>query len=335
MIQSNMICIVFPYHGQEDFSHPDIRTPYLNGLAKHGLTFDHAFAGAADPAESRRIHLLGACDPSDTPSLPQQLSAVGFETGFVGVWGHAERSLESLDFDWAEDFAPNRESSDEDITTRVGDQAVRFLQSVCSPFFLYASFDSARPQKRSRAVADIAHLDTQIGRILATLSSRGHTNTTIFYAGLRGIDWTHDSDYPWENSLRVPFIVSGAPGQRHGETESALISTADLMPTILELCNLDPSRGITGGSVGKHIFDAQAPSRSNVCAQWNACTRYGRNARYKLIESTEAGRSALYDIQTDPEENDNLLGSPKHIAHQVKLAQAIRASLDTRTQRSK
>jgi len=202
-------------------------------------------------------------------------------------------------------------------------------------FFLYASFDSLRPQERPRAVADIARLDTQIGRILATLSSRGHTNTTILYMGLRGNVPADKRDGPWENTIRVPFIVSGAPGQRHGETESALITTADLMSTILELCNLDPPRGITGGSVGKHIFDPQAPSRNTVCAQWNSCTRYGRNARYKLIESTEAGRSALYDIQTDPEENDNLLGSPKYIAHQVKLAQAIRASLDARTQRSK
>ncbi|PCJ51266.1 MAG: hypothetical protein COA73_17900 [Candidatus Hydrogenedentota bacterium] len=251
------------------------------------------------------------------------------------------------------------------MSTNIGDQAVRFLQDTRSPFFLYLSFNHPqRPfdppmpwrskynpdtltlppkvgqlppdaQKTCRnELADyyalITHLDNQIGRILATLSSRGHTNNTIIYSGLRGIDWAQGDDQPSERNLRVPFIISGAPGQRHGETDTALTTSADLAPTILELCNLDPGPGIRGRSLASHLADTHAPKRNTVCAQWDSRTRYARNERYKLIESTEVDSNALYNVLEDPNEKNNLLGSPKHIVHQVKLSQVIQTGLDGR-----
>jgi N-sulfoglucosamine sulfohydrolase len=339
MNHPNVICIVSSYHGRDDFGYrgsAGVRTPYLDALAEHGLSFTQTFAASADSDKSRRVHLLGASGRHDEPLLPDLMSGAGYETGFAGVWDHTARPLASLGFDWTDGFcsdtipAPEQISDEGNRYAYIGDGAVRFLQGTPAPFFLYVSFADAQPEGSAEYQASAALMDKQVGRILATLSSRGHTNTTILFMGLRGCAGSDDRDSPSEKNLQVPFIVSGAPGQRRGETDTSLVTTADLSPTLLELCNLSPPYGIAGESVAKRVFDTHVTGRDLVCAQWDPRTRYGRNEQVKLIESMEPGRTAMYDIQADPEEKRNLFGLPKYIVHQVKLSQAMAATLGNR-----
>lgn len=55
---------------------------------------------------------------------------------------------------------------------------------------------------------------------------------------------------PYDETIRVPFIISGAPVPRKGETESRLVSAGlDLLPTICDFAGVEPPGALQGRSL--------------------------------------------------------------------------------------
>lgn len=159
----------------------------------------------------------------------------------------------------------------------------------------------------------ISHVDRQIGRLFATLTARGR-NSNIFavtagrgaclgYGGL-----VHTAPGPlYEPVARVPFIVGGVPNQRRGQTDSALVSTGDLVPTLLDVLQLETA--ITGGgrSLAAHLREEGLPHRRAVVLGGDQ--DYGlRSARYKWLVERGGRVERLFDLQADPLERHNLHG---------------------------
>jgi arylsulfatase A-like enzyme len=104
-----------------------------------------------------------------------------------------------------------------------------------------------RQWREARAVyyALISDLDTQFGRLYDQLDAAGHLENTVVivmgdhgrYMGAHGLD-AHNFG-AFEEAYNIPFIASG-PGIARGVESDALISVADVGPTLLDLAGAEP-----------------------------------------------------------------------------------------------
>ncbi len=118
---------------------------------------------------------------------------------------------------------------------------------------------SRRPTRRHGARARRAYfglvrkMDRMIGDILAALDRNGlRENTLIVYAsdhgdhvGDRGLFWKHTF---YDESWKVPMILSWPGRLPTGERRDAIVSLVDLTATLIEALGADPLPGMDGTS---------------------------------------------------------------------------------------
>lgn len=168
--------------------------------------------------------------------------------------------------------------------------------------------------------ATISHMDKQMGRLFATLASRGFTNNIIVYCSDHG-DYmgqhgliTKDSARPYESILRVPLVVAGVVGQRRGAVDSALANLVDAMPTLLDAVGIDIPNSVEGKSLMPQLMRPGIPLRMTAFAEGGKGVSVARNRRHKLVESDDERFKALYDLDADLGEFVNLYRSQKSAA---------------------
>ena len=173
--------------------------------------------------------------------------------------------------------------------------------------------------------ATISQMDFQIGRILATLNSRGHTNNVVVYSsdhgdymGQHGLMLKGHAQL-YDAVLRVPLLIAGAVGQRRGETDPSLVQLTDLAPTLLEAAGLRPAATMAGKSLLPQLYRRGVALRPAAFSERGAI-RVARGSRYKLVESSDGVFNALYDLHRDPGEWNNLHGDPSYRAIQAELS---------------
>jgi len=105
----------------------------------------------------------------------------------------------------------------------------------------------------------------------------------------------------YDELLRVPLLVAG-DGRPGGRRETRLVSTVDIVPSILGHVGLPVPRGLPGRSF---LAPARAGSEERVFAQYGGSRFAVRTAAWKLIAS-QSGRLELYDLTSDPGERQNL-----------------------------
>ena len=278
------------------------------------------------------------------PNVPH---AQGFEE-FIGFrTGH-----------WLNYFDPELERNGQRIrregfiTDILTAEALRFVeQNRTRPFFLYlpynaphspfqvpdANFQRFReqglPVELASVYAMIENLDDNIGRLLKKLDELGLARDTIFVfltdngpagvrfnAGLRG-----GKASVYAGGVRVPcfFRCPGRfPAARKIDTLAAHI---DLYPTLLDLCGAPRPAGlpIDGLSLRPLLEGgaAQWPDRmlfSHHARPDNPSTPYPgavRTQRFNLVNGAE-----LYDLASDPGEQDNVAGRFPDQARELRAA---------------
>ncbi|MEL6110284.1 MAG: sulfatase, partial [Planctomycetota bacterium] len=89
-------------------------------------------------------------------------------------------------------------------------------------------------------LAGIEQADALTGRTLEVLERCGQQdNTIVFFMSDHGPAFQHGKMTLYDLGLRVPLIVSG-PGIAQTLVRDELVSELDLLPTILQLCGIDP-----------------------------------------------------------------------------------------------
>lgn len=176
--------------------------------------------------------------------------------------------------------------------------------------------------------AMIEAMDTQIGRLLASLDPEVRDNTYVIFIGDNGTpgSWVAEPFRPerakgtvYQGGINVPMIVTGPRVARGGVSE-ALVNTTDLFVTIMEMGGIDPEEAIpdevTHDSVSffRVLSDPDAPTgREWIYADYFdggfpgvADGEYAmRGDRYKLLRYR--GTEEFYDLESDPYEYENLL----------------------------
>ena len=170
-------------------------------------------------------------------------------------------------------------------------------------------------------------MDAQIGRVLAAVDK----NTVVIFASDHGdMDSAHGFEHkslPYEESARVPFIVSWPGRVPAGKVDRKHLvgSTIDLFPTLCDFAGITPPAGLPGRSVRN-----LAGWRTDLVIECGD-SRTLRTARYKYsIWEGPGTREMLIDMEKDPGEMKNLAGEAGMAATVAKLRARLRAEIARR-----
>ncbi len=180
-------------------------------------------------------------------------------------------------------------------------------------------------------------LDEQVGKVLAALRDAGlEQDTRVVYTsdhgdnlGARGI-WGKSTMY--EESAGCPLIIAG-DGLPAGAVCREPASHIDLFPFILDATG-EPSGELAAGHPGvsvERLARGEIPRRS-VLVEYHATGSSAgafalRVGRFKYVYYC-AYPPELFDLESDPEELDNLAGKPEYAARLAECEHALRAICD-------
>jgi N-sulfoglucosamine sulfohydrolase len=261
---------------------------------------------------------------ANTPSIVTRLKAVGYNTGLIGKLHVRPEAAFPFDY-WAIKSANfNRQVPVE----AYAEAAAKFwTESGARPWFLSVNFPDAhlpfvrqtggRPKhpvsgrevkplpwvgadsERLRNVtADyyncIARLDEGIGQLLQALEQSGAANNTmVVYFGDHGAQFPRGKYSLYEGGLRVPLLIRWPGRASAGLVREELVSTIDLLPTVLRAAGLSQPRDLLG-------LDLQPLLRAGPPAKWREYAfamlaqsfvqESVRDARWKLIWSPPQSR---------------------------------------------
>ena len=174
----------------------------------------------------------------------------------------------------------------------------------------------------------LAAIDESLGTIMEALVRQGVLDNTVimlvgdngYFYGEHGL--SEERRLAYEESIRLPLLVRYPPKVRAGTAPTALALTIDITPTILDLAAAKPLPGIDGRSLVPLFSAKGAPPdwrRSFLIEDttdivFPRILKMGydavRDERYKFIRYRELeGMNELYDLQQDPFELKNLIGS--------------------------
>lgn len=155
---------------------------------------------------------------------------------------------------------------------------------------------------------------------------------------------------PYDESVRVPFIMAGAPVGRKGETESSLVSAGlDLLPTICDFAGIETPGGLHGRSLRPLVeenstvenwrkYVVSEISFGNWVDRYHVDTfpkaRVLRTDDYKYVVYDRGQlKEQLVEMQHDPGEMKNLAIDPAYNEvlelHRAYLKEWIAATSDS------
>lgn len=167
-----------------------------------------------------------------------------------------------------------------------------------------------------RTAETLLAVDDAIRAIVETLRARGELDETLIVVtsdnGLAFGEHRWDGkSCPYEACTRVPFLVR-MPDATH-RIEPALVSLADLAPTILDLTGVRPQVPLDGRSLAP-VLAGRAPGPDRVYLEFAGDDRvpawWALRGRRWLYVELATGERELYDLRRDPFELENVATDP-------------------------
>jgi len=166
------------------------------------------------------------------------------------------------------------------------------VQPSAKTVFPFQQIDS--PEQRKRVAGyynEVKRLDIGVGLLLETLERHGHAdNTLVIFIGDHGPPFTRGKATTYEGGLRIPFLVRW-PGVSKPMRSSAMVSTVDILPTILDATGAKNDVEMHGRSLRPVLENADAPWREFLVGEFHVHgppwfpQRAIRDGRYKLIHN--------------------------------------------------
>ena len=190
--------------------------------------------------------------------------------------------------------------------------------------------------------AHVTALDEQLARIVAAIDAAGLRDDTILvytsdHGDMLGSQGVTRKQHPWDESIRVPFLLRCPDQAGRGRYLSFPFGVVDILPTLLGLAGVPIPETVEGRDVSPAIHGEPfaepelalimciAPFAEYVGAPWRGV----RSARYSYARWLD-GRGILYDTAADPEQLDNRYGNPACAALQRHLEDAMQQLLAER-----
>ena len=172
--------------------------------------------------------------------------------------------------------------------------------------------------------ANVEYMDGLIGNILESIDEHlDRENTIIIYTsdhgeslGAHGLFWKSNF---YEESVKVPLIVSW-PGNVECDVENNnLVSLLDIAPTLIDITQSPELPEVDGISLTSLLEDSKLRYDRSVISQLidikgDAPSAMIRQGAYKLISFCNNDLPLLFNLETDPIEQCNLAEDPTYAA---------------------
>ncbi|GAA3608173.1 sulfatase-like hydrolase/transferase [Flavivirga amylovorans] len=241
-------------------------------------------------------------------------------------------------------------------TTKFTDLAINWVAEQTTPWFLWLAYNAPHtpfhlppnnlhsqgvlPSDQASInsnplpyyMAALEAMDSEMGRLINSMSEEEKENTVIIFVGDNGTPNQVVQEYAsarakgsvYQGGVNVPMIISGKNVTRINETEDALINTTDLFATIANIAGASTTEINDSRSFKELLSNTENVSkRQYVYAENEDITI--RNSTHKYIYFDD-GSEALYNLNSNPLENPNLLN-----ANQLPLSDSNSAIKDELT----
>lgn len=260
-----------------------------------------------------------------TPNLVTSLKAAGYRTGIIGKLHINPSSAFPFDFEAISTSNFARNKPDQYAT-----EARRFIEASDKPFFLSINYpDAHRPFLRQvkgipenpleetevepleyfgldtpelrLQTADylncLNRLDVQVGELLEALRESGKAEETlVIYLGDHGADLLRGKRTSYEGGVRIPLMLSWPGVVKPAQVRSELVSTLDLLPTLLEVSGSARLGGLPGRSLVPMFSGVTVPWRRYLFTEYHTHSAHNffpqrtvRDERFKLIQNLMPG----------------------------------------------
>ena len=308
-------------------------TPNLDGLAKQGIVFEHAYAQAPLTVVSDATILsgtyqqthgsteLGGPLAADVPWLSEVLHGRGYRTvAFAGSSFLDPRKGFATGFDRGFDVYETANG-----TAQLQHVVAWLMGKQNGPFFLWVNIASS-------GRTGMSSTDLAIGKILDTLRSQKLFDDSIVVVGSDHgeSEGAHGEDthgiFLYDETIHVPLLMKLPQNQLAGKRVNARVRTLDIAPTVLEAAGISVPSQMQGQSllrIAKTNASSDLPVYSGTefphqAFGWSALESW-RSGKYLYIR---APKPELYDLTSDPNATHNIAQNSKAIA------QTLAAQLD-------
>lgn len=281
----------------------------------------------------------------DVQNVYSLLKKRGYRTGMIG-----KLHLNPAD-SFPIDFHPIKGSNFQKIgLSRYAAHADSFMTESDKPFFLMVNIPEAhfpfqdvvegKPEKplkakdvvgfpyigfendRINAVTAnyyncLLRLDETIGKIMDRLQTSGKKeNTLVIYLSDHGDEMARGKFDIYEASTRIPFLVNWPGKVAKGQESDALISTIDIVPTLLDVAGVSVPKRVSGKSLKPLFENPDAEFREYLFTEYNCDPvlyfprRAVRDEQYKLIYSLLDDRKNPTAVHYTENRTQALEGSP-------------------------
>lgn len=233
-------------------------------------------------------------------------------------------------------------STTEYSTTKFTDLAIDWVDKQDKPWFLWLAYNAPHtpihlPPAGLHSQGDLPSdqesidanplpyymammeaMDTEMERLLSSLSESERENTLIIFIGDNGTLGSVSQEYNsnrtkgsvYQGGINVPMVVSGKTVTRINEVEDALINSTDLFATIAEFSGIDVNEINDSKSFMDLFTSSNTEVREYVYSEIGSDTGGSdytiRNSTHKYI-LFEDGTEALFDLSNNFFERPNLL----------------------------
>lgn len=339
------------------------QTPNIDRLAENGLMFKNCYAPVPLSLPSHctiftgREPLAHGVRNNGTDFLPESeqtwaevMKNQGFET-YALVSSYLLHSKFGLKqgFDTFDDSLDYSSIIHNVWTTIAADQVFTRFQSwleqrTPNKFFAWVHFSDpqaphnpppeyAKMSENDPYSGEVALVDHYIGEMVRTLEGKKLMDrTVVVIAGSHGEalhehrEWGHGL-FCYEPTLKVPLIIHNSAAFREKQVIASRVRLLDLMPSLLQLFNLESPVGVQGKSFlyllskknrGRQIdqpvyFESMSGFQEMGFAPLTGLI----SENYKYISLPEA---ELYDLKTDPAEMENLVLTKSELAQKMDTA---------------
>jgi arylsulfatase A-like enzyme len=191
-----------------------------------------------------------------------------------------------------------------------------------------ASLNSAVSDAYARKVrhayfACVSYVDAQIGKVLQELEDLGLADNTIVVVwGDHG--WHLGDHLVWgkhtifERAVKSTFIIR-KPNDKGGKKIEKIVSTTDIYPTLMELCNVPVEHPLDGNSLTGLMQNPNDSSWRNTAYSYYRNGISVRTDRYRLNKYFRDGTTEieLYDHKRDPNETKNIAAETPEVVNQL------------------
>ncbi|MDG1729524.1 MAG: sulfatase-like hydrolase/transferase [Algibacter sp.] len=253
---------------------------------------------------------------------------------FAGFMGGGVPSYNN----WTLNVNGTTSASTDYTTSKFTDLAIDWVNQQSKPWFLWLAYNAPHTpfhlppsdlHSQSTLASDqgsidanplpyymaaLEALDTEMGRLINSLSDAEKENTVIIFMGDNGTPGKVAQEYNsrrakgsiYQGGVNVPMVISGKNVSRINASEDALINTTDLYATIADIAGAGTTDVHDSKSFKGLLSDSSSEKRAYTYTENNDYTV--RNATHKYIYFNN-GSEALYNLSNNRLENPNLLNA--------------------------